>query len=96
MRHTYSCILYRPITFFKNASDGFVTLQLATEFLKQLLGTPKKPEFSRNGNYLRKMRIDLAKSILADTGKTDTAPQGVRENESSLNISAYSNVSRSH
>ena len=27
------------------------------------------------------MRIDLAKSILADTGKTGTAPQGVRENE---------------
>ena len=40
----FSCILY--ITFFKNADDGFVTLQLATEFLKQLPGTLKKPEFS--------------------------------------------------
>jgi len=85
-------MLYRPITFFKNANDGFVVLQLATE----LLGTLKKSEFSTNGNYLRKMRIVLAKRILADIGNTGTAPQGVRENESSLNICAYSNVSRSH
>ena len=90
----FSSILY--ITFFKNANDGFVTLQLATEFLKQLPGTLKKPEFSTNGNYLRKMRIDLAKSILADTSKTGTAPQGVRENDSSPNICAYSKVSRSN
>ena len=52
------------------ANEFFVTWQLATEFLKQLPGTLKNPEFSTNGNYLRKMRIDLAKSILADTGKT--------------------------
>ena len=88
------CILH--ITFFKNANDGFVTLQLATEFLKQLLGTLKKPEFSTNGNYLRKMRIDLAKSILVDTGKTGIAPQGVRENYVSPNICAHLKVSRSH
>ena len=90
----FSCILY--ITFFKNANDGFVTLQLATEFLKQLPGTLKKPEFSTNGNYLRKMRIDLAKSILADAGKTGTAPQGVRKNDSSPNICKHLKVFRSH
>ena len=69
----FSCILC--ITFFKNVNDGFVTLQLATEFLKQLPGTLKKPEFSTNGNCLRKMRIDLAKSILADTGKRALHPK---------------------
>jgi len=61
MRHTYSCILCRPITFFKNANDGFVALQLATKFLTQLLGTLKQSEFSTNWNYLSKMCIDLAK-----------------------------------
>jgi len=90
----FSCILH--ITFFKSANDGFVTLELPTELLKQLPGTLKKPEISTNGNYLRKMRIDLAKSILADTGKTGTAPQGVRENDSSPNICAHLKVSRSH
>jgi len=79
-------LLYFVYHIFKNADDGLFTLQLATEFLKQLPGILKKPEFSTNGNYLRKMRIDLAKSILADTGKTGTAPQGVRENDSSPNI----------
>jgi len=78
------------------ANEFFVTWQLATEFLKQLPGTLKNPEFSTNGNYLRKMRIDLAKSILADTGKTGTAPQGVRENELSPNICAHLKVSCSH
>ena len=92
------CIFYfiLHITFFKSANDGFVTLQLATEFLKQLPGTLEKPEFSTNGNYLRKMHIDLAKSISADTGKTGTAPQGVRENDSIPNICAHLKVSRSH
>ena len=97
MRFTciFYCILH--ITFFKSANDdGFVTLQLATEFLQQLPGTLEKPEFSTNGNYLRKMRIDLAKSILADIGETGNAPQGVRENDSSPNICAHLKVSRSH
>ena len=96
MQFTVSSLAFCISHFFKNANDGFVTLQLATEFLKQVPGTREKPEFSTNGNYLRKMRIDLAKSILADTGKTGTAPQGVRENDSSPNICAYSKVSRSN
>ena len=42
------------------------------------------------------MRIDLAKSNLADTGKTGTAPQGARGNDSSPNICAHLKVSRSN
>ena len=42
----FYCILH--ITFFKSDNDGFVTLELATEFLKQLPGTlEKQPKISQ-------------------------------------------------
>jgi len=49
--------------FSKNATDDFVTLQLATEFLNRLSGTLKNLEFSTNGNFFCKMCVDLPKAF---------------------------------